>query len=89
MSLLPRIKAHICCRLKELQKYALEDGVLSKMQEFNAARLSVSKVSEKEWNFIVDELIDGYEEDEALPAADTAEDTPMADAGTKLRNGVK
>jgi hypothetical protein len=75
--------------LKELQKYALEDGVLSKMQEFTAARLSVSKVTEKEWNFIVNELIEGYEEDEALPAADTGEDTPMADADPKLPNGVK
>ena len=37
------------------------------MQELNAARLSVSKVSEKEWNFIVNELIDGYEDDK-LPA---------------------
>lgn len=31
------------------------------MQEFTAARLSVSKVSTKEWNFIVNELIEGYE----------------------------
>ena len=72
-----------------MQKYALEDGVLSNMQEFNAARLSVSKVSEEEWNFIVNELIEGYEEDEALPAADTGEDTPMADVSTKVPNGVK
>ena len=59
------------------------------MQEFTAARLSVSKVTEKEWNFIVDELIEGYDEDGALPAADAGEDTPMADADTKLPNGVK
>lgn len=37
------------------------------MQEFTAARLSVSKVTEKEWNFIVDNLIEGYEEDESAP----------------------
>lgn len=50
--------------LKELQKYSgSEGGVLSKMQELNAARLSVSRVSQKEWSFIVDELIEGYEDE--------------------------
>jgi hypothetical protein len=58
------------------------------MQEFNTARLSVSKVAEKEWNFIVDELIEGYE-DEALPAGETGGDTPMGDADTKAPDGVK
>lgn len=71
-----------------MQKYALADGVLSKMQEFNSARLSVSKVTEKEWNFIVNELIEGYEEDGAVPAAAIGEDTTMADADAKLPNGV-
>ena len=50
-------------RLTELKKFALKDGALSQMQEFTTARLSVSKVSEAEWNFIVDKLIEGYEED--------------------------
>ena len=68
-------------RLKELQKYSKGDGVLSKMQEFTAARLSVSKVSEEEWNFIVDELIEGYEEDAALPnGAKAASTTTDANA---------
>lgn len=31
------------------------------MQEFKAARLSVSKVSPEEWTFIVNNLIEGYE----------------------------
>ena len=75
-------------RLKELQKYAEADGVLAEMQEFNTARLSVSKVAEKEWNFIVDELVEGYE-DEALPAGETGGDTPMADADAKALDGVK
>lgn len=47
------------------------------MQEFKTARLSVSKVTPKEWDFIVDHLIEGYE-DEARPAAalnDTKDDT--------------
>ena len=58
------------------------------MQEFNTARLSVSKIAEKEWNFIVDELIEGYE-DEALPAGETSTETLMVDAGTKAPGGVK
>ena len=58
------------------------------MQEFNTARLSVSKVAENEWNFIVDELIEGYE-DEVLPAGETGGDAPMADADTKAPGGVK
>ena len=80
--------ANVHCRLKELQKYALQDGVLSEMQEFKAARLSVSKVTEKEWSFIVDNLIEGYEE-EALPTGETGGDTPMADAETKAPDRVK
>ena len=75
-------------RLKELKKYALKDGVLSEMQEFTAARLSVSKVTEAEWNFIVDHLIEGYEEDEALPAR-AAGDTPMADDDSKVPSGIR
>lgn len=47
----------------ELQKH-LGDGPLGKMQEFNAARLSVSKVSEDEWNFIHQNLITGFEDEE-------------------------
>lgn len=39
------------------------------MQELNAARLSVSKVSEKEWKFIVNNLIEGYDDDGDAPLA--------------------
>lgn len=53
----------------ELQKYARGDGPLSGMQEFKAARLSVSKVSSKEWEFIVCDLMGELEDKEA---ADTA-----------------
>ncbi|KAK5135091.1 hypothetical protein LTR08_005616 [Meristemomyces frigidus] len=50
--------------LKELQQYAKEKGVLSEMQLLKQMRLSVGRVSEKEWNFIIDNLIEeGYEED--------------------------
>jgi hypothetical protein len=55
------------------------------MQELTAARLSVSKVSEAEWNFITENLVDGYEEDGALPglegglAADNGNETEEQD----------
>ncbi|PIB01105.1 Thymocyte nuclear protein 1 [Cercospora beticola] len=45
---------------------AKDEGPLAKMQEFTAARLSVSKVSEDEWEYI-NSLIEGFEdEDEDL-----------------------
>ena len=72
-----RKKLSVPVSLKELQKYAQGDGVLSQMQEMTAARLSVSKVSEKEWDFIVNELIEGYEEDAALPGVPKANGTTM------------
>lgn len=40
-------------RLKELQKYAKEGGILQKLQTLRQSRLSVSKVSKKEWDFIL------------------------------------
>lgn len=61
--------------LSELQKFAKEGGALNAMQELNAARLSVSRVSEAEWNFITENLIEGYEEDEgdAVAGAEAAD----------------
>ncbi|KAL8778682.1 MAG: hypothetical protein Q9213_007296 [Squamulea squamosa] len=38
--------------LKELQRYAKPGGVLENMQTLRMSRLSVSKVSKKEWDFI-------------------------------------
>ena len=40
-------------KLKELQKYAKDGGVLQNMQMLKQSRLSVSKVSKKEWDFIM------------------------------------
>lgn len=40
-------------KLKELQKYAEKGGVLENLQTLKQSRLSVSKVSKKEWNFIL------------------------------------
>lgn len=53
-------------KLKELQQYAKPGGVLEKMQVLNQTRLSVSKVTKKEWDFIMS-LVDS--EDVAADAA--------------------
>lgn len=50
------------------------------MQEFTAARLSVSRVTEKEWNFICNELIEGYEDDAEPANGAKKDDTAMEDA---------
>ncbi|KAK6418710.1 hypothetical protein LTR95_017163 [Oleoguttula sp. CCFEE 5521] len=75
--------------LKELQRFGkTEGGVLSDMQVLKTTRLSVTKVTEEEWEFIVKEIIgDEYEKDEAaaavsgdeLPAITTTE-APTAGA---------
>jgi predicted RNA-binding protein with PUA-like domain len=70
--------------LKELLKYSSGTAVLKDMQMMKQSRLSVSKVSEKEWNFIVDALIEGYE-DETDRFEDSSdgvdESTPMPNIG--------
>ena len=53
--------------LKELQKYSKDGGVLEKMQVLRQSRLSVSKVSKKEWEFIL-----------SLVDEDTNTQTPMS-----------
>ena len=58
------------------------------MQELNAARLSVSKVSEKEWTFITDSLFEGYDDDysqEAAAARAAAFDKTMLPIGKSLQ----
>jgi predicted RNA-binding protein with PUA-like domain len=70
--------------LKELQKYSGANGILQDMQLIKQSRLSVSKVSEKEWNFIVDQLIEGYEED----AANDDGDDDDGLAGVKVGGGA-
>lgn len=40
-------------KLKELQKYTRDGGVLEHMQMLKQSRLSVSKVTKKEWDFIM------------------------------------
>ena len=70
--------------LKELQKYSGGNGVLQDMQVIKQSRLSVTKVSEKEWNFIVNELIEGYEED----GANDEDDDDDGLAGVKVGGGA-
>lgn len=40
-------------KLKDLQKYSREGGVLERLQTLKQSRLSVSKVSKEEWDFIM------------------------------------
>ncbi|KAL9098080.1 MAG: hypothetical protein Q9163_006189 [Psora crenata] len=40
-------------KLRELQKYAKDGGVLQGLQTLKQSRLSVSKVSKQEWDFIM------------------------------------
>ena len=51
-------------KLKELQKYAQDGGVLQDMQALRQSRLSVSKVSRKEWDFVMSLVDDDGEKDE-------------------------
>ena len=47
-------------RLKELQQHARPGGVLEQMQTLKQSRLSVSRVSRREWEFIMG-LVDGQD----------------------------
>ncbi|EMC94570.1 hypothetical protein BAUCODRAFT_35805 [Baudoinia panamericana UAMH 10762] len=67
--------------LKELQKYKAAGAVLENMQLFKQSRLSVSKVSKAEWEFIIDELVEGYEAD------NVANDTVAAADGAQPQSG--
>lgn len=81
---------HGLCSLKELQKFKHASGVLANMQEFTTARLSVSKVTAAEWKFIVDNLIEGYEDEVADATLDAAATKKAEDgivAGTPVVNG--
>ncbi|KAL9115335.1 MAG: hypothetical protein Q9227_000656 [Pyrenula ochraceoflavens] len=74
-------------RLKELQKYAKPGGVLEEMQVLRQTRLSVSKVSVKEWKFIM-EL--AGEEDDSLEESGgevSAEDVQNGEALELNANG--
>ena len=51
-------------KLKELQRYAKDGGVLQSLQTLKQSRLSVSKVSKKEWCFIMG-LVDDEDQAEA------------------------
>lgn len=71
-------------KLKELQKYAKDGGILHNMQTLRQSRLSVSKVSKKEWEFIMSLVDDDDEEEPFTPA-------PQAQmiADTAAREGIR
>ncbi|MCJ1276320.1 hypothetical protein MMC21_004125 [Puttea exsequens] len=72
-------------KLKELQKYAKEGGVLENMQTLKTTRLSVSKVSKQEWDFIM-----GLAEVEEESAADAAvANAAAADQGLETEAKVE
>lgn len=58
-------------KLRELQVFAKDGGILANMQTLRMTRLSVSKVTKKEWNFIMS-LADDVE-DTAVAGASNAE----------------
>lgn len=59
-----RRKFKTLIKLKELQKYAKDGGSLQHMQALRQSRLSVSKVTKREWDFIMS-LVDEESEEEA------------------------
>ena len=63
-------------KLKDLQKFAKPGGVLENLQTLKQSRLSVSKVSKKEWEFILAqaEIEEEEEEDTTDVVAASAED---------------
>jgi predicted RNA-binding protein with PUA-like domain len=70
--------------LKQLQKFSGSNAVLSDMQVLKQSRLSVAKVSEREWDFIVDNLIEGYEEEDTDDHHDTDMDDDDGLAGVNV-----
>jgi predicted RNA-binding protein with PUA-like domain len=61
--------------LSDLQKYGKDGGVLSDMDVLKFSRLSVSRVTETEWDFIHENLIEGFEEEiDSFPASSVVED---------------
>jgi len=80
--------------LKQLQKFAANDkGILKDMQVLKQARLSVAKVTEGEWNFITDKLIEGFEsegeEDDLRDEVDDAKPMSDIDGGDQATEGAE
>ncbi len=61
-------------KLKELQKFSKEGGTLENMQAMRRSRLSVSKVSKKEWDFIVSLVDTDDEVADNIPPAEGSDD---------------
>lgn len=80
-----RRKSPKLIKLKELQKYAKDGGILQNMQTLRQSRLSVSKVSKKEWDFIMSLVEDDDNDEESGPPAPEAQ--MIAD--TAAENGIR
>ncbi len=65
-------------KLKDLQKFSKPGGVLEGMQTLKQSRLSVSKVTKKEWEFIMS-LADEEADPEALAQVSVEQNNPHQD----------
>ncbi|MCJ1471742.1 hypothetical protein MMC13_000382 [Lambiella insularis] len=67
-----RVKFKELIKLKDLQKFAKDGGILQNMQTLKQSCLSVSKVSKKEWDFIwsLAEVDETAKVDEAAKSSD-------------------
>lgn len=73
-------------KLKELQKFAKPGGVLENMQTLKQTRLSVSKLSKKEWDFILC-LVEPDEESEPAVTSEIADANKLDADETAHTNG--
>ena len=71
-------------KLKDLQKFAHPGGMLANLQTLKQSRLSVSKVSKKQWDFILS--LAGDEEDPE--AVGQAEEEPLNGEDPSARDEV-
>lgn len=72
-------------KLSELKTYAKPGGALEKLQMLKQARLSVSAVTPKEWEFILDLAGEDLDEDDSEQVEDTLVEN--ADGADKIKAG--
>ena len=73
-------------KLKELQRYAKDGGILQQMQTLRQSRLSVSKVTRKEWEFVMS-LVEDDEADADYKQRPPAPVAPMKEKTVADRQG--
>lgn len=72
--------------LKDLQKFSQPGGALAGMQLFKQSRLSVTKVSKPEWDFIMSQVDDDDDEIEDFDGSMVEEGTEVDGNNTDLGN---